>query len=67
MISMIRLFLCPFAAPLFAKSFYSPTFTDARVETYRTPRLTAALRTFTMGVLLLTSLMALSLSAAEKK
>ena len=31
------------------------------------PRLTTALRPFTMGVLLLTSLMALSLSAAEKK
>jgi acetyl esterase len=33
--SMIRLFLCLFAAPLFAQSSYPPTFKDARVETYR--------------------------------
>jgi len=34
--SMIRLFLCLLAAPLFAQSSYPPTFKDARVETYRT-------------------------------
>ncbi len=33
--SIILLFLCLLAAPLFAKS-YPPTFKDARVETYRT-------------------------------
>ncbi|MEI6535225.1 MAG: alpha/beta hydrolase fold domain-containing protein, partial [Verrucomicrobiaceae bacterium] len=33
--SIILLFLCLLAAPLFAK-FYPPTFKDARVETYRT-------------------------------
>ncbi len=32
--TMIRLFLCLFAAPLLAQS-YPPTFKDARVETYR--------------------------------
>jgi acetyl esterase len=34
--SMIRLFLCLLAAPLFAAPSYPPTFEDARVETYRT-------------------------------
>jgi len=33
--SMIRLFLCLLAAPLFAQASYPPTFKDARVETYR--------------------------------
>lgn len=33
--SMIRLFLCLLAAPLFAAPSYPPTFQDARVETYR--------------------------------
>ena len=34
--SIIRLFLCLFAFPLFAAPSYPPTFKDARVETYRT-------------------------------
>jgi acetyl esterase/lipase len=34
-ISVICLFLCLLAAPLFARSSYPPTFEDARVETYR--------------------------------
>ena len=34
--SIIFLFLCLLAAPLFARSSYPPTFKDARVETYRT-------------------------------
>jgi acetyl esterase/lipase len=33
--SIIVLFLCLLAAPLFAQSSYPPTFKDARVETYR--------------------------------
>jgi acetyl esterase len=33
--SIIRLFLCLLAAPLFAQSNYPPTFKDTRVETYR--------------------------------
>jgi acetyl esterase/lipase len=33
--SLLRLFLCLLAAPLFAAPAYPPTFTDARVETYR--------------------------------
>ena len=33
--SIIFLFLCLLAAPLFARSSYPPTFKDARVETYR--------------------------------
>ncbi len=33
---MIRLLLCLLATPLFAQPSYPPTFTDARVETYRT-------------------------------
>lgn len=33
--SIIRLFLCLLAAPLFARSPYPPTFKNARVETYR--------------------------------
>lgn len=32
---MIRLLLCLLATPLFAQLSYPPTFTDARVETYR--------------------------------
>jgi acetyl esterase/lipase len=32
---VIRLFLCLLAAPLFAQSSYPPTFTEARIETYR--------------------------------
>ena len=33
--SIVFLFLCLLAAPLFAQSSYPPTFKDARVETYR--------------------------------
>ena len=65
--SIIRLFLCPLSAPLLARFSYPPTFNNARVKTCRTPPLTAALRTFTLGVLLLTSLMSPAFSAEKKK